>query len=104
MGKLWCATLSAVDPKPWRGKLGRNPMTFDQSQYFRMPFGEYKHRPLWSIAGTDKGLRYLGWLIEHVEMMPDSTEAIETYLSQPQVKRELELLLETGELFDGSKV
>lgn len=67
-------------------------MTFKEAGQFRMPFGKYKGRTLDGIASSDDGLRYLDWLLgeQNAQRRPEWGDAVEAYLSDPSIQRELE--------------
>lgn len=60
---------------------------------FIMPFGKHKGRSLDQIAQTDDGLRYLDWARGAFDP-GDELLAIERYLSDPVMEREVEAALE----------
>lgn len=67
-------------------------MTFKEAQDFVMPFGKYKGRSLDSIASDDDGLRYLDWALGNMDLYARTKEAIEAYLADPGIKKELDAL------------
>jgi hypothetical protein len=69
-------------------------MTFDQACKWVMPDGKYVGQALDKIAGTDQGLKYLDWMRGQGWCRGFRKEAIETYLNEPAIARELEQLLE----------
>lgn len=68
-------------------------MTFDDAGTFVMKFGKRIGETLDEIARTDDGLRYLDWLAGSNSLWPDTREALDTYLSDPSIKRELDSVL-----------
>jgi hypothetical protein len=65
------------------GNPGRSPGDFV------MPFGKFKGSSLDSIASTDDGLCYLDWCVGEFGE-GDVLDAIETYLEDPGVQREVD--------------
>jgi len=75
-------------------------MPFDQAAKFVLNFGKYKtlppsQRTLDAIARTDKGLSYLDWLWGSLnerclEWQLRTLDALEAYLSDPTIARELQ--------------
>lgn len=69
-------------------------MTFKDAANFVMPFGKYKGKTLDAIATDDEGLRYLDWLRgareEDREPHTAIDYALDAYLSDPSICRELE--------------
>lgn len=61
---------------------------------FVLPFGKHKGRTLDQVAETDKGLLYLDWLNGLENTSGDLKLALETYLADPAIARELHRLLE----------
>jgi uncharacterized protein (DUF3820 family) len=55
-----------------------------------MPFGKYKGRDLDDIAGSDEGLRYIDWLVGEDWLSGRLREAVEAYLSDPAIQKDLE--------------
>lgn len=68
-------------------------MTFEESKNFRMPFGKYKGKTLDEIAKTDEGLRYLDWLRDSPNLWIEMREAIEAYLGDASIAKELDELI-----------
>ena len=67
-------------------------MTFEEARDFVMPFGMYKGDTLNSIASSYEGLKYLDWIVgEH--LYGDVKDAIEAYLDDASVQRDLEACL-----------
>lgn len=69
-------------------------MTFDQASGTVLPFGKYKDQTLDEIATTDDGLLYLDWLVGKSWLFKDLKEAIDDYLTEGSVARDLELAME----------
>jgi hypothetical protein len=68
-------------------------MTFEQAKRFVFPFGDYAGRTLDSIAATDEGLLYLDKIRGWPALIPKVKNAIDIYLSDPSIARELDSLL-----------
>lgn len=62
-----------------------------------IPFGMYKGKSLNQIASDNAGLRYLDWLRGQEWLRDPLCEAIEEYLDDPVVSRELDQALEERE-------
>jgi hypothetical protein len=69
-------------------------MNFDQARKWVMPGGKYAGQALDRIAGTDQGLLYLDWMRGQTWCRGDRKEALDTYLGEPAIARELEQLIE----------
>lgn len=54
-----------------------------------MPLGKFKGKTLARIGSNEDGLKYLDWLIGQEWVDGWLREAIETYLSHPQISRQL---------------
>ncbi len=67
-------------------------MTFKEAQEFIMPFGKRVHEALDDIASTDDGLLYLDWLVYQDFVYGELKEALEAYLGDSSIKKELENL------------
>lgn len=76
-------------------------MIFDEAKNRTITFGKHRGMTLDEIAETDDGLRYLDWLrtarCEERERTSgpksDLECALEAYLSEPTIQRELEIAL-----------
>jgi hypothetical protein len=68
-------------------------MTFQEARGFVFPFGDYAGRTLDSIAGTDDGLRYLDRVRGWKALLPRVKKAIDVYLSEDSIARELDAIL-----------
>ena len=64
-------------------------MTFKQASNFMMPLGKYRGQKLDEIAQTDEGLKYLDWLIGQDWVQAPLKTALEAYLSDESISREL---------------
>jgi len=64
-------------------------MTFSQAQQFTMPFGKHRNLALDTIAETDEGLRYLDWMRGNVNVYGQLKEALDVYLTDPDIRAEL---------------
>ena len=71
-------------------------MTFLEARYFQLQFGPFAGKRLGDIGHTETGLCYLNLLseLDKACLWEDTREAIECYLSQPGIKRKLEVALE----------
>lgn len=68
-------------------------MTFAEAADFEMPFGKYKGQTLDQISTDDQGLKYLDWLYGEADDTESHWyEALDAYLNDPTIKRELERL------------
>lgn len=67
-------------------------MTYHDAAEFRLGLGKYKGKTLDQIAETDEGLKYLDWLIDQDCLFAETKEAIEAYLDDPAIKKELKEL------------
>lgn len=70
-------------------------MNFKQAAQFVLPYGFNKGRSIDSVASTDEGLRdldrFLSWLEEN-RSGTDVHGAVNTYLSDPSIQKELQSL------------
>jgi len=60
------------------------------SEDFIIPFGKYKGKKL----GEIDDLPYLDWMVGLDDLYPDTKAALESYLAQPEIARELDKLLD----------
>ena len=66
-------------------------MTFKEAQEYRIPFGKYQGEALDDIASTEDGLKYLEFIRTELQIKSAaSRDVIETYLSDPTIRSELE--------------
>lgn len=71
-------------------------MKFQQAKRFRMRFGKHKGKTLDDIATTDAGLLYLDYMRGLKSLADSMTKmAINTYLNDPPIARELERIQDT---------
>jgi hypothetical protein len=71
-------------------------MTYKEAAAFVMPFGKNKGRTLDAIATEDAGLTYLDWLRGEraaEDKNYDIDKALQAYLNDPSIKKELAALL-----------
>lgn len=68
-------------------------MEFDEAGKVFLPFGQYEDQAIDDVAKTDEGLRYLDWVITCVRA-PRVKEALQIYLNDPTIAREVEAALE----------
>lgn len=74
-------------------------MNWTEAAAFVMPFGKYKGKKVDVVAKDDDGLRYLDWLrgelwmYEQTDVKRDVAEALDVYLDDPVIRRELEEIL-----------
>lgn len=61
---------------------------------FVLPFGKHRGNELDRVAETDDGLLYLDWLNGQENTSGDLKLALETYLADPTIAKELRNLLE----------
>ena len=71
-------------------------MDFATAGKYVIRFGQYKGRTIAKIAESDAGLLYLDRLLAWDRVWIDTRNAIETYLSDPSIAKELRSLLEAG--------
>ncbi len=69
---------------------------YERAKNFVMPFGEFKGMTLDQIAGTDRGLRYLDWLIGWDKLWDSTKKTIERFLADSIVKADLDAALHGG--------
>lgn len=67
---------------------------FYDAQQFVMPLGKYKGRQFYDIAGDDDGLRYLDWLVGQDWVNGKLKIALESYLKDPAIAKDLKFLLD----------
>ncbi len=84
------------DRDPFRtSTASRVAMNFKQAAQFVLPYGSHKGRSIDSVASTDEGLldldSFLDWLEEN-RPGTDVHGAINTYLSDPTIEKELKAL------------
>jgi hypothetical protein len=60
---------------------------------FVMPIGRYRGQTLDDISSTDEGLLYLDWMVGQHFLYPDTKKAIEDFLGDQTIRRELDRLL-----------
>ncbi len=65
-------------------------MTFKEAQEFVLTFGKYEDEALDDIASTDEGLLYLDWLAGEQIMDSELRLALNIYLSDICIQKELE--------------
>ena len=71
-------------------------MTYKEAAAFKMPFGKHAGRTLDAIATEDAGLKYLDWLRgerAQEDKNYDVDKALQAYLNDPSIKKELAALL-----------
>jgi hypothetical protein len=68
-------------------------MTFDDAKATTLRFGKHAGRTLDEIASDDEGLKYLDWLVSQPWLQKPMKEALEVYLDDPGIARDLENLL-----------
>ena len=66
-------------------------MTFEEAKNFKMPWGQHEGKTIDEVAVTDRGLRYLDWLVGETTQEPVRT-AIATYLADPAISEDLAAL------------
>jgi len=62
----------------------------------QIPFGKYRGRTIDQVAKSDAGLRYLDWL-RGVAEKTWLKDALDGYLNDPAMARELDRLIDTDE-------
>lgn len=70
-------------------------MEFKQASNFVIPWGDYLGQTIDKVAQTDKGLKDLDRLLEWMESKKQRSTfrtALETYLGDPTIKKELDQL------------
>ena len=71
-------------------------MTYKEAAAFKMPFGKHKGHTLDAIATEDTGLKYLDWLRGERAQQDkdyDIDKALQAYLNDSSIKKELATLL-----------
>lgn len=68
-------------------------MKFKEASEFKMPFGKFKGMSLDNISKDDEGLKYLDYLLGENWVNGKAKLAIEIYLSNPTIAKELKDLL-----------
>jgi len=75
-------------------------VSFDRAASFRLGFGKYAGRTIDQVAETDEGLLYLDWLLGEMQtggtVYAGARDALDAYLADTTVARELEELLDRG--------
>ncbi len=71
-------------------------MTFKEAAAFRVSMKRFAGQTLDEIASTDEGLKFLDWL--HGEKVRDRylKAALDAYMSDPTIKKELERIYDQG--------
>ena len=75
-------------------------MDFREAAGFVMTFGMHKHHTIDQIAETDVGLRYLDWLSGQPWVKGELKEALETYLRNPSIEKEVGEVIEQNGIRD----
>lgn len=78
-------------------------MSWDDAQRFVMPLGKHKGKQIYEIAETDKGLRYLDWLIGQPWVLGRLKTALESYLKDPVIAKEVEAALEESSAWEDER-
>lgn len=60
---------------------------------FRLTFGRYNGQTLDEIAQSDEGLKWLDWMVG-IAYSSDLKLALKIYLSQPDLQRRIDLLID----------
>lgn len=71
-------------------------MTFADAASYPIQFGKYKLQSIDKIATEDEGLKYLDWLRGQGWVRGPLRSALEVYLEDPAIKRDLQALLSKG--------
>jgi len=69
-------------------------MTAKEAGGIVVRFGKFKGQSIEEIAISDEGLKYLDWIVGQDFCYPETKEAIQIYLGQPGVQKDLESLLD----------
>jgi hypothetical protein len=67
---------------------------FTQACAYIMPFGKHRHKTLARIGANKDGLEYLDYLIGEPWLSDPARGYIKTYLSHPDIARQLDILTE----------
>ncbi len=67
-------------------------MTFKEASEFIITFGNHEDESIDDIASTDEGLRYLDWLSGEYRYCDLLRIALDVYLGDPAIKKELDNL------------
>lgn len=68
-------------------------MNFKEASKYRIPFGKFKGKTIDQVASSDDGLRYLDWLIGEGKLYGDLKDALETYMSDEVIQKEIERIV-----------
>lgn len=68
--------------------------TVDEASGVCLPFGKHRGESIEDIARDDEGLKYLDWLVGQTWVRTDLKDALEVFLGQEVIQRELSDLLE----------
>lgn len=74
-------------------------MDFEIARQWMIPYGRHKDQTLDMVAQSDDGLKYLDWLVDQPYWWvtkDDLRTAIQVYLSDPQIAKELGDTLDEG--------
>jgi len=67
---------------------------FTDACAFTIPLGKHKGRTISRVGASAEGLRDLDWLVGQTWVYGEFRAALETYLTHPAIKRELEAAIE----------
>jgi hypothetical protein len=67
--------------------------TFEHASQTRIPFGQHRGQTIDQVARTDKGLKYLDWLLGQDWLRQEMRNAIEAYVLHPSIAQELDRVL-----------
>lgn len=70
-------------------------MNFRQAANTVIQFGKNKGKTIDQVGESDDGLLYLDWL-SGIDLKPDFKIALDTYLSDPTIARDLDTLVSNG--------
>jgi len=70
-------------------------MDISQAKCVPLPFGKYKNQTIGKIAKTAKGMLYLNWLNSQEIKDLCLQEALNIFLTQPKIKKQLMEIIAT---------
>lgn len=68
-------------------------MTFKEAGLYVLPFGKRRGERICDVALSDDGLRYLDWMSGAATQPGPTKDALECYLGDPAIAREIENLV-----------
>lgn len=68
-------------------------MNYEEAKEYQLLFGKYAGKTLDKIAKSDDGLKYLDWLTGQYWVKREAQVALNAYLSNPSIAKDLKELL-----------